>query len=38
MVKKFINEFLNPHGKSKYKGNMTIGEILNCLQITRNEY
>ena len=37
-VKKFINEFLNPHDKSNYKGNMTIDEILNCLQITRNEY
>ena len=37
-VKKFINEFLNPHDKSNYKGDMTINEILNFLQVTRNEY
>ena len=37
-VKKFINKFLNLHDKSNYKGDMTINEILNSLQITRNEY
>ena len=37
-VKKFINEFLNPHDESNYKGDMTINQILNFLQITRDEY
>ena len=37
-VKKFVNGFLNPHDKNNYKGDMTIDEILNSLQITRDKY
>ena len=37
-VKKFIDGFLNPNDKINYKGDMTIDQILNFLEITKNEY
>ena len=37
-VKKFIDGFLSPNDKINYKGDMKIDQILNFLEITKNEY
>ena len=37
-VKKYIDEFLNPHNKSNFKGDMTTDEILSVLKIGKSEY
>ena len=37
-VKDFINKSLNPSDRMNYRGNLSIDEILDSLQISKNEY
>ena len=37
-VKKFIDEFLNPSDKVKYRPDMTVDDVLHYLHIDKSEY
>ena len=37
-MKKFIDEFLSPSDKVKYRPDMTVDDVLHYLHIDKNEY